>query len=136
MKAIFSCILVAIAIVVTIALAPMSTWIFRNQIDLLADSHRMPDVGVGGEIGAFIPEWLGNPETYNGEGKTLELAHALYSEAAKRNPLLDTYNQKYPNDVIGWAVTVRRTCMMGVHFPIDAKGNVKPLEHKVYQRLQ
>lgn len=136
MKSLISCALVAIAIVITVALAPMSSWIFQNQWDLVAKGHHNSDVGMNSEIGAFVPDWLTNPETYRGEGRTLELAHVLYSNSEVRNQLLDAYNRKYPNDVLGWAVSVRRTCMMGVHFPLDPQGNPKEIDPKVLTRLK
>ena len=52
MKAIASCGLVALAIVATVALFPGSSWIFRNQMDLLVRQGPARDVDDFAEIGA------------------------------------------------------------------------------------
>ena len=43
MKAIAICFLVALAIVATIAVLPVSGWIFRNQVDLITSSTTRPE---------------------------------------------------------------------------------------------
>ncbi len=117
MRAVITSALIALAIIATLALLPASSWIFKNQMDLVFRGSGARDLGSYGEIGSILPNWLNDPNTYLGDNPAEELTHALDLSSDLRATALKSYNEKHPNDVLGWAVTVRMSCMYGNHPP-------------------
>lgn len=114
MKTTIICVGTVLAILLTIALVPASSWVLKNQIDILT----RPDAsGLGnasqGVADTFTPKWLLNPKTYTGVSPAQKLTHALLLGYPNRNAELLRYAESNPNDPLGWAVLVRMTCMIG-----------------------
>ncbi len=121
MRAIIVCGLIAVAIVATLACLPVSSWIFKNQMDLVFRNTRSVDLGYYGEVGPILPGWLNDPNTYTGNNPAEEITRALNLHNEERSAALKAYNEKHPQDALGWAITVRMTCMAGSHAPDEPK---------------
>jgi hypothetical protein len=121
MKAIGLSCLVALAVIATVALVPASSWVFKNQADLflrLSPAHPGP---IQDMPTAFMPTWLTKPDTYAGSDPSQQLAHALFLPDYEANDALERYTEAHPNDPLGYALLVRRTCLMGFKVPDSTK---------------
>ena len=83
MKAIVICTLIALSIVSTIALMPVSSWVFRNQVDLLARRNPNPQGGED-DMSSTMPNWLMDPKTYAGSDQAEQFARALFTPYPSR----------------------------------------------------
>lgn len=117
MRSLFVYLFIAVAIVGTVALYPGSSWVFRNQIDLLTKLNPASNLSNDNVVGAFVPGWVIQPETYTGPSAAEQLTHALYLHPPERGPALDRYARNHPSDPIALAAVARMTCMAGGSFP-------------------
>ncbi len=108
--------LIACAIIATLTLMPASSWVIRNQLDLLSET-RSSDGMRADVFEAFIAHWVTDPATYHGENSDEKFAHAMFSPVERRMPELIQYAQSHPDSKFGWAMIVRMTGMMGFRDP-------------------
>ena len=116
MKAIVICTLIALSIVSTIALMPVSSWVFRNQVDLLARRNPNPQGGED-DMSSTMPNWLMDPKTYAGSDQAEQFARALFTPYPSRVEALERFAKEHPQDPVGWAVLVRMICVAGGSTP-------------------
>jgi len=119
MRAVITSVLIAIAVVATVALMPVSSWVFRNQVDLFSRFGSRPFASSEDDLSTFMPSWLNDPATYSGADPSQELAHAMYLPLQKRNAALEKFLTSHPKDPLGWAVLVRMICVTGSRAPDD-----------------
>ncbi len=117
MKTIAICCLVALAVVCTIAILPGSSWVFRNQVDLLTSQRSHDFDGNQDLMEVFMPLWLTDPQTYRGSDPSTLLMRALLLPFDQRNEALEQYTKEHPADPMALAVMARMACMMGARSP-------------------
>ena len=131
MRAVGICLLVAVAIIATVATFPGSSWVFKNQLDLLGNHASQGDASFGDPIGSLVPGWVTKAETYSGTSDAQELTHALFLGSPKRMEALEHFASTHPSDPVGWAAVIRMTCMAGVGYPDE-----KPEDYRQFLKSQ
>ena len=127
--------LIAFAIIVTLSLMPTSSWVIKNQFDLLTETRGID--GMRSDVfEAYIAHWVTDPKTYQGDNSDEKFAHALFSPAAGRMPLLLQYAESHPDRKFGWAMIVRMTGMMGFRDPDSTRKRSPEDERKVTKNLE
>jgi len=117
MRALIASGLVAAAVVGTIALVPASSWVFKNQLDILFrfDPDNNPPYSDVFEV--FAPKWLVNPDTYTGSSDSEQLAHALLQGDSNRLKALQSFAASHPGDSVAWTLVVRLAATRGNRTP-------------------
>ena len=131
MKSILIYFCVAVAIVSTVALYPGSSWVFRNQYDLLTKQTRTDYLGSDDVVGSFVPGWVTQAATYTGPSAAEQLTHALYLHPPERGPALDLFAKRHASDPLAMASVARMTCMAGGSYPDAPKDR-----YQEYLKLQ
>jgi len=136
MRALAISIGIALAVLITIALAPVSSWVFKNQLDVVTRSDRN-DHGAagGGTIEQFTPKWIADPNTFSGSDSAEQLTHALLLSYPERDSELMKYAASHPSDPLGWAIVVRMTCMAGTRDPDYPRTPDKELDTRIDKGL-
>jgi hypothetical protein len=111
----------AAALVAVVALAPMSSWSFKNQLDALQGGWRYGALSyVTGDMNTPLePVGIFNPENLDGPSQVAKLAAASslfppddgVTRPDEMRPITEAlahYCKAYPRDVIGWAILARR----------------------------
>jgi len=126
---------IAVAVVATVALAPVSSWVFMNQVDLLTGIKSNEDgVNQGGVVDSYSPTWLLSRDTYAGADRAQRLVHALLGKYPERNADLLKVAEEYPRDALGWALVVRMTATIGALDP-DTPNSMDAAQKRAVYRV-
>jgi len=101
-----------LGILVATAILPQTSWIFKNQVDLLSNGWQLNGVVVGdGDPNAVFPEHIMRPATWSGTGRA-ELAKWLNPIPGSdsfdiRTARIRAYCESHRGEVGAWAQLVR-----------------------------
>ncbi len=110
MRPILICFLIVAAIFGTVAVNPGSSWVLKNQLDMLSPSkvrNGSRNIGMPSEA---VPDWLFSPSTYSGNSSDQVLARAFCLFGSERENELWSNLKQNPNDALGCAMYIRAAC--------------------------
>ncbi|HEY3779682.1 MAG TPA: hypothetical protein VGL56_01265 [Fimbriimonadaceae bacterium] len=119
MKPLAICAAIALAIIATVAIVPSSSWVFKNDADILLEHRQLGNGYVpDNEFELVVPQWAYEPQTYSGSAASEQFTRALLQQGGQNKvDAMARYTSSFPDDPVGWAALIRCVCRQGGRMP-------------------